>query len=121
MSDRQERVDGVDLRIVPGEDAKDRKRRLSREFAKRRLQQIRRSATLMRLEVVLRDDIPPYGPTVARIHLRGQPFPAVDWWLTTGTTREVIPRGHGGAESQYCAWLPDVLRFLERLAPRAPK
>lgn len=108
----------VEIGEIDGEDPKDRKKRLGREWCRKRHEQIRRVASHLRLVVTLRDPIEPYGFTVARIHRKGAEWPAADWWLTTGTVREVVPRGVKNAKRGYAAWLLDVERFLSRLAPR---
>lgn len=118
MSREREEDFRIDLAPIEDEDPKDRKKRLSREWCRRRLEQIRRAASHLRLEVTLRDRVEPYGYTVARVSRAGEPWPAVDWWLTTGTVREVVPRGVAGAKRGYAAWLLDVARFLAKLEPR---
>lgn len=103
------------------EDQKDRARRLKLEWGRKRQEQLRRTAKSFGIDFVFRDGQPPYGPLVARCTLVGQPWPAVDWWLTSGSVREVVPRTVVPPPSTgYARDVQAIGELLRTLKPRVP-
>jgi hypothetical protein len=100
------------------EDVAERRARLKREWARKRQKALTRLAQQFGIAFAFRDPNPDYGPTVARCRLIGQEWPAVDWYLTTGTAYEVIPRTTTERRNGYVADVAGIGEMLRELAQR---